>query len=247
MCWNEFVKALLHRFGPTDYDDPAESLSRLKQQTTVHAYQEALEKLSHKVDDLPKNFLVGCFIAGLKDEIHLDVRVKQPKTLFESISVAHLIEERNQFQRKTGNQIQPVALSYHPRPQQSSTGGILGPSLSQRTPLPTSNFSGLVRRLMRHEARERREKGLCFYCDDRYVPGHRCSRPRLFMMVDVQPNEQEDDLDMNIESSKEAIPEISFHALAGPTHPHTFRVIRRVGWCSLIGEAPIILSIKLGL
>jgi hypothetical protein len=47
---------------------------------TVNAYQEAFEKLSHKVDDLPENFLVGCFIAGLKDEIRLDVRVKQPKT-----------------------------------------------------------------------------------------------------------------------------------------------------------------------
>jgi hypothetical protein len=44
------------------------------------------------VDDLPKKFVVGYFIVGLKDEIRLDVRVKQQKTLSESISVAHLIE-----------------------------------------------------------------------------------------------------------------------------------------------------------
>jgi hypothetical protein len=74
--WTEFVKALLHRFGPTDYEDSSEALSRLKQTTTVNAYQEAFEKLSHKVDDLPETFLVGCFIVGLKDEIRLDVRVK---------------------------------------------------------------------------------------------------------------------------------------------------------------------------
>ena len=125
--WNEFVKALLHRSGSTDYDDPEEALSRLKQTTTFNAYQEAFEKLSHKVDDLLENFLVGCFIAGLKDEIRLDVCVKQLKTLSESISVAHLIEERNQFQQKTGNQIRPTAPSYHPRLQQNSMGGILGP------------------------------------------------------------------------------------------------------------------------
>jgi len=71
--WHKFVQALLHRFGPTDYDDPSEALSRLKQVTTVNAYQEAFEKLSHKVDELPETFLVGCFIAGLKDEIRLDV------------------------------------------------------------------------------------------------------------------------------------------------------------------------------
>ena len=50
------------------------------------------------------------------------------------------------------------------------------------------------------------------------------------MMVDVQPDEQEDDVDMDIEYSyEEAIPEISFHALAGTTHLQTFHIIGRVG------------------
>ena len=66
----------------------------------VSAYQEVLEGLSHKVDHLLENFLVGNFIAGLKDEIRLDVCVKQPKNLSEAISVSHLIEERNLLQRK---------------------------------------------------------------------------------------------------------------------------------------------------
>jgi hypothetical protein len=181
------------------------------------------------VDDLPKIFLVGCFIAGLKDEIYLDVRVKQPKTVSESISVAHLIEEQNQFQKKTSNQFRPSAPRFHPRPQQSSIVGLLGPSPSQQTSQTTGTFSIPIRRLTGQEARERREKGLCFYCDERYVRGHRCSRPQQFIMVDVQSNEEEDDVDIDIEPSEEAIPEISFHALAGTTHPQTFRVIGRVG------------------
>jgi len=60
---------------------------------TINAYQEAFKKLSHKVDDALENFLVGYFIKGLKYDIQLDVRVKQPKMLFETTSVAHLIEE----------------------------------------------------------------------------------------------------------------------------------------------------------
>nr|TKS02112.1 hypothetical protein D5086_0000166350 [Populus alba] len=152
--WHEFVMALLHRFGPTDYEDPSEALSRLKQTTTVNAYQEAFEKLSHKVDGLPENFLVGCFIAGLKDEIRLDVRVKQPRTLSESISVAHLIEERNQFQKRTNTPIKQLpTTSYQARPQQPSTVGLLGPP-----PKPSPNvgsYSGHVRRITGQEARER--------------------------------------------------------------------------------------------
>jgi len=145
--WNEFVKALLHRFGPTDYKDPSEALSRLKQTTTVNSYQEAFEKLSHKVDDLPKKFLVGYFIVGLKDEIRLDVRVKQQKTLSESISVAHLIEERSQFQKKTSNHFRPTTPPFHPRQDQNSIVGLLGSFPSQRTSQTTGTFSGPVWRL----------------------------------------------------------------------------------------------------
>jgi len=231
--WHEFVTALLHRFGPTDYEDPSEALSRLKQTTTVNAYQEAFEKLSHKVDGLPKNFLVGCFIAGLKDEIRLDVRVKQPRTLSESISVAHLIEERNQFQKRTNTPIRQLpTTSYQARPQQPSTVGLLGPP-----PKPSPNagsYSGHVRRITGQEARERREKGLCFYCDERYAPGHRCSKPQLFMMVDMQQLDEEHDEEMEIETPEEAIPDISFHAMTGTDHPQTFRVTGRIGHTGII-------------
>ena len=70
---NEFTQAILHRFGPKDYDDPSEALSRLKQTSTIVSNQETFEKLSHRVDSLPESFLVGCFITSLKDEVRLDV------------------------------------------------------------------------------------------------------------------------------------------------------------------------------
>ena len=67
--WKEFTKALLLRFGPTDYEDTSEALPKLKQLTTVLAYQEEFEKLSHLVDGVSETFLISCFVAGLKDEI----------------------------------------------------------------------------------------------------------------------------------------------------------------------------------
>nr|GEU62735.1 transposon Ty3-G Gag-Pol polyprotein [Tanacetum cinerariifolium] len=48
MSWVEFSKALLRRFRPTDYEDPAKALSRLKQTTTVAPYQEAFENFNIK-------------------------------------------------------------------------------------------------------------------------------------------------------------------------------------------------------
>ncbi|KAL5754672.1 hypothetical protein ACOSP7_022892 [Xanthoceras sorbifolium] len=87
MTWDEFTQAVLQRFGPIDFEDHSEALTRLKQSTT----------LSHRVDGLLEKFLVGCFIAGIKEEIRLDVKIKQLSTLADTIGVARLIEERNQL------------------------------------------------------------------------------------------------------------------------------------------------------
>ena len=95
LIWSEFVKAVLLRFVPTEYEDPSESLTRHRQTTTVKTYQEAFKRLSHKVDGLPKSFLIGCFVAGLRDNVRIDVKIKQPHTLANAIKVARLIEERN--------------------------------------------------------------------------------------------------------------------------------------------------------
>ena len=73
LSWAEFTQAILLRFGPTAYDDPSEALSQLKQVSSVAIYQEEFERLSHRVDGLPEGFLIGCFIAGLRDDIRLDV------------------------------------------------------------------------------------------------------------------------------------------------------------------------------
>ena len=97
--------------------------------------------MSHKVDHLPENFLVGNFIAGLKDEVRLDVRVKEPKNLSEAISVAHLIEERKLLQRNRSSSFRPAGYASQYRPLQQSTVvpsqprsmvGLLGPPPQQR-------------------------------------------------------------------------------------------------------------------
>lgn len=55
--------------------------------------------------------------------------------------------------------------------------GVLGspPPFIQRLQYGGTNPS--ARRISNQEARDRREKGLCYYCDDKFVPGHRCARP----------------------------------------------------------------------
>ena len=120
--------------------------------------------------------------------------------LSETISVAHLIEERNLLQRKPSSSFRSAMPNYNHRSQPTTSVGLLGPPPMQpATQMTGTKFQGLIRRITSQEARERREKGLCFYCDDKFTPRHRCTRPQLFMLEDIPFEDGPTDIDMEIE------------------------------------------------
>jgi len=104
------------------------------------------------------------------------------KTLSETISVAHLIEERNLLQQKPSSNFRSAMPNYNHRSQPMTTVGLLGPLLTQpATQTAGTKFQGPIRRITSQEARERREKGLCVSIVmtnsllDTGAPGHNCS------------------------------------------------------------------------
>ncbi|KAJ0482832.1 putative nucleotidyltransferase, Ribonuclease H [Helianthus annuus] len=223
MTWSEFTTALLSRFGPTDYEEPSESFHRLKQLTTVAAYIESFERLSHRVDGLSEPFLVGCFIGGLKEEIRLEVKLKKPRFLVDAMGSARLVEEKLTLQRRFSSPQRPHTIN---TPFKNTSGpGLLGPGPTHRLALPAPNS---IRRLSNTEARERREKGLCYYCDERYVPGHKCTKPQLFMISDTTEDEEEQLVEASGEQTEETQAEISFHAISGTILPQTLRLSGRI-------------------
>nr|GEU40478.1 transposon Ty3-G Gag-Pol polyprotein [Tanacetum cinerariifolium] len=132
VTWAEFSQALLARFGPTDYENPAEALSRL-----------------------------------------------------------------NIRQRPS---VSPPLL-YRPHTRTDSAG-ILGPSPTTTLALP----SPPTRRISNTEAKGRCEKGLCYYCDEKYLP-------------DTTPATESAVADYS-----ETQAEVSFHAITGTIHPQTLRM-----------------------
>lgn len=74
---------------------------------------------------------------------------------------------------------------------------------------------------------EMKEKGLCYNCDEKFQPGHRCSRPRLFLLEGVTLEESEEirveevvqEEEVEVESQEAELLGISLHALAGALAP----------------------------
>jgi hypothetical protein len=89
---------------------------------------------------------------------------------------------------------------------------------SSKTPKPT--------RLMPQKLEERKEKGLCFNCDNKYSKGHKCGEKKLFYIDCDEEEEQEPSQDENVEDiySRELNPTISCNALDGINTPQTLNI-----------------------
>ena len=79
----------------------------------------------------------------------------------------------------------------------------------------------MVRKIMPAELSERRKRGLCFHCNDKYIPGHKCAN--LFYIEACWEDHDEDgDIQMEIEDICEnATLKISLHAMARDQAPET--------------------------
>ena len=59
---------------------------------------------------------------------------------------------------------------------------------------PTTPSAPLkIQKLTRAEMAERQLKDLCYNCDDKYFPGHKCKEQKLFMAISEDIQEDDDD------------------------------------------------------
>lgn len=103
----------------------------------------------------------------------------------------------------------------------------------------STSHNPAYKRFTAAELRARWEKGLCYYCDEKYNPQHRCKTSCYLLvgpdeveeLLRQEENEavttegvQEDQL-----NSMEVVSEISINALSRQFHPNTLRVIGKCG------------------
>ena len=92
------------------------------------------------------------------------------------------------------------------------------PNTSRESNVPSTNLPQPTR-LTPQQLDERREKGLCFNCENKYNKGHKCGENKLFY-IDYEDEEADDKEPSQAKETKETTleeitPTISFHALVG--------------------------------
>ncbi|KAJ8649638.1 hypothetical protein MRB53_002661 [Persea americana] len=163
-------------------EDPEGSLSKLRQTTAVQDYQAKFERLANRSQILPEAFLIRCFISGLNEDIRYGVKLLNPLTLSHAYIVATRQEEAIAaivalVNRRSSIKAPPLRTLPPLPPLPSASQPQLAPSpkfAPPATQTASKSFSmpTRVRRLSLTAQQERREKGLCFNCDEQFRPGH---------------------------------------------------------------------------
>ncbi|KAG8375887.1 hypothetical protein BUALT_Bualt09G0005900 [Buddleja alternifolia] len=221
--WEEYVKALSDRFGVLLYDDPMAELMNLKQTGNIQEYLDKFDELMNCVD-LSENYAISCFLGGVKGEIAIPVRMFKPKTLQEAISLAKLQEQTNNLNAKKG--ISPIhttkfqATSHKPPYTTTNSrysqlnnystphSNTSNPSTHVNKPNYNSNRGGgpIVAswRLSPQEMDEKRSKGLCFWCDEKFTLGHVCNKRKQLYILEVPENcSEEGQMEESLEELEE--------------------------------------------
>ncbi|GKB58284.1 reverse transcriptase [Tanacetum coccineum] len=237
--WNMYQKEVLKRFGLV-FDDPLMELKKLKQDGTVKDYQQKFEALLNMVE-LEEKHAISLFLGGLKSEISLQIRMFTLHTLTEAFYMAKM-------QEQTLVALKSRYTPLLPTPSPKSNNNVAYGSRTNSVPVkPNTSYNKNPNRtrLTQKEYEEKRASNMCFYCDQKYVPGHKCAG-QLYSLIVIGENEKEvgieeeimevendcDEIvetDIGMQFSNESPPQISLNALTGVNNFQTMRVKGYIG------------------
>jgi hypothetical protein len=101
--WGRHLEDLC-RFGKGSYNDPMETLSKLKQTGSLE-YKTQFEVLASRVLRLIDSHKLSMFLGGLRDDIRVPVRMFNPKTLNDAYALARMQEECIVINNKYGKPV----------------------------------------------------------------------------------------------------------------------------------------------
>jgi hypothetical protein len=137
-------------------------------------------------------------VSGLKGDLRTEVQALKPSTLTEAIGLARLYEARNQ-----------------------GTRNLFGINIKEPDPPPLSSSTltrsqgPVVKRLSPTKLQVRRDRGLCFNCDEHFISGHRCKK--LFLLEGIYPEEEEPMVVKKITMVvKKTVPDVAFLTFLKP-------------------------------
>ncbi|KAH6786761.1 hypothetical protein C2S52_006313 [Perilla frutescens var. hirtella] len=185
LSWGKFLDVVSARFEDLKESKIIMEFNKLKHQGSYEEYVEKFEELKSCMllfnMDYSEGYFMASFMSGLSEDLQAAINMFQPHSLYQCIELG-----RNQLQTLEGitkrlkSSVRPLSTQQHQGFRRSDTPN---PGLPKPNSTPLKPPTKL---LTATEMAARREKGLCYNCDEPYVFGHRCKNRIHYMIMSEQ-------------------------------------------------------------
>ncbi|WVZ65096.1 hypothetical protein U9M48_014517 [Paspalum notatum var. saurae] len=211
--WRRFKELLNLRYGSPQRSAPLAELAECRRTGTVAEYQDRFQALLARAGPLRESQRVQLFTGGLQPPLSIDVRIQNLQSLAAAMSLARQFELRKQYAAPAPRA--PTRPLLPAPPPRLALPAPPGPRAA--TPAPISIEGRPIKRLMQVEQEERRRKGLCYNCDEKYTHGHNRVYQRLFLLEGIEEDGEEGPTEDSEEPAAEDAPIFSYRPSPG-TH-----------------------------
>ncbi|GJW47030.1 putative mitochondrial protein [Tanacetum coccineum] len=233
--WEGLKRRLLNRFQQIQQGNLFEQFFTITQDGTARAYVALFEKLAGQLVGVSEQVLEATFINGLKPDLRASVRVMHPEGLNHAMILAVTTEENKGFNigARGGGSYRSGGttsnFSGYKNNTTSSTRTLLSTALTcNKGGISSTGRVSQFKRLTEAELVDKRSKGLCFKCDQKFGPGHICaSRSLQVLLVDEEEEYEEEDgeeLKMATDHAHLDMVEVSFNSVMGFTPNRTMKL-----------------------
>ncbi|KAJ3685492.1 hypothetical protein LUZ61_014656 [Rhynchospora tenuis] len=245
--WPLLVEEIRERFTNARSSNPVKEFMRTQQTGSIEDYIKQFEKararLITETQFKNENFYILGFMGGLREDICCAVDSFEPRTLVQAYRHARNAEVIIDGPEKKGRMLARTVSTT----QFSNNKGNNGFQRRPAQPLPMLK-AGANNSKPPLSMEQRRALGLCYWCDEKFVPGHKCSRKNIHMLEgeienDEQVMPQIEEIGGEVllgEDDTEDHAEISMYA---PNDQNSTRTLRFKG---MIGQTPICVLLDSG-
>jgi hypothetical protein len=184
--WARFAEFVNLRFGPPLRSNPLDELKELHRARSVDDYQRQFLALLCRCDGLSTVHVMNLFTAGLGEPMTSDVEMQRSADLQAAMSLARA------FERRASVAVQTPASRYMPHSRGPASGGSTTTTSTTTAPtVPSTTVSvssssqvastrPRFRRLSPEEMADKRKKGECYFCTEKFSPEHKCASKGVF-------------------------------------------------------------------
>lgn len=167
------------RFGPAIGTNTMGAIKQLQQTGTLAKYQQEFTDLLCHTNGLSSMHQIELFTAGLSEPIRMHVELARPTSLQQALNLARAYERLHPTVAhlttagRQGSIAQQMPRSW-PSPSSRVFPAVPAPptgSTPTAATAPTETRTGVFRQLSPAEMTDRRQRGLCFNCDEQFVKG----------------------------------------------------------------------------